>query len=157
MRLARTPRLTPTKNGFRALERYILELQRSDRLGDRALYTYELSFRFRLPDGSFVEADPIAGVVRSPSETDTFRKVGESSAHAWRYALRSDIQKAMFRIMDDNGFTRDSESVRKQLSNMTREEVRDAFRRIKRQHSFTFKVTIYRAIGQGGPVDDDQD
>ena len=147
--LGKTPRLTPTKNGFRALERYILALQRSDRRGDRALYGYDIRLRFRLPDGTFFEPDPISGVVRAPSETDTFRKKGESSAHAWRYALRSDIQKALFRLMDQGGISGDSESIRRRLDSMTKEEVRDAFRRIKSQHSFTFSVTFYRGIPQG--------
>lgn len=148
--LGSTRRLTPTRAGFRALDSFLLELQRRSRRDERELYRFELDFRYRGPDGKMVSVETRGrAIVPTLDMVKQHKKPGESIPQAWRRMLEHDIRRAIFREIDSVehlGGAGRSEAIRRDMEKKSKKQVAAALRKFKKDRSFTFSVTMYRVF-----------
>lgn len=146
IQILRTPWLTATRQGFTALERYIRTVERMSRRSERDFLTFDLYLKFRIPDGSEVQAEPVTNnVIRTLQDVRGLVKKGETLPHAWRYHLRHDIQGAMWRIFDDSPVA-SADAYRKFQSDPQAEpeaEMRKKLQAIKKSMGFRFRIAFH--------------
>ena len=143
-----TRRLTPTRQGFSALDGLLLQLQRSYGAGDVASYTFDMQVRFKGPDGTYVTAEfPRIGV---PRVVDVRRrkKKGESDAAAFRRIVEFELRKAMFRAVEhQGGIGRGGyQQMLATVKGQSKTDVRKALQSFKDQRSLTFRLAVKRVF-----------
>lgn len=160
VRIGATRRLTPTRAGFRALDAFLLSVQRGSRKGSRELYSYDLQIRHRGPNGKLVDLAPFTGnVFPLPSEVRSRRRKGETAAATYRRLVETAIKSAIFRQADENRniFGNTNEVIarleraakRRGRKKPDAQRVREAFRAFRSKRSLTFKIAINRVIPGG--------
>lgn len=155
VRLGGTRRLTPTKAGFRALKRELLGVQRSvTKKGAKAkAYAFQLSIRYRGPDGRFKKLERIEGTFPLKKSVRARRRKGESEAQAFERITEDRIKGAVFRAIDRNeGVAAYPDFVKRALASGNRERITKAMRSFKKRRGVTFKVDIERHVTTGEAV-----
>jgi len=146
IRVGKTRQLTPTRQGFRALDGVLKEVQRGRRKKEREAFTFRLSLRYRGPDGRFRKRD-IATEAGFPRLKDVRRRrrKGESEAAAFRRIAELEIKKAIFRAVDNQKDVRgNSDQLRSRMKGASVQTARRAMRKFKEARGLTFSVEINR-------------
>lgn len=150
--LGRTRKLTPTKAGFRALRRELAGARKvvTKRGAKPKAYTFQLSIRYRGPDGRFKKLDRVEGVFPLKRSLTARKKRGESVEAAFERVTEQRIKAAVFRAIDRaEGVAQYPEHVRRALASGDRERITRAMRAFKKRRGVSFQVEIERHVTPG--------
>jgi len=152
IRVGQTRRITPTKAGFRALDRMVSEVTRAQRVRKRAAaFTVNLKIRLRGPDGRYVSLPPLEGIgLPLSAEVAARRRKGESDAAAFKRLSEETLRRAVFRQADimfgDYRQTRAGRTWESARLAGDWKKARRALKRIKAQRDLTFQVELVRQV-----------
>jgi hypothetical protein len=148
--LGATRRLTPTRAGFRALDKTLLAIQRTQRGKRKAdLFTFDLQLRYRDSDGNIVTVPPAADLIMPrAADVKRRRKKGESMAAAFRRLVEQEIKAAAFRAARDSPDIADVsdqyESLVTALQAGDSAEAKRLMREMRQARQLTFQITVKR-------------
>jgi hypothetical protein len=141
--IGKTAWLTPTSAGFRALDSFLLERQRSSKKRERDAFSFEIELRYRGPDGKIEPRRVISGGFPRLTEARRRRKRGESEAAAFRRLTELSIKKAIFRAVEGERDIRgNSDSMKRSIKGKSTKAARAAIRRFKSERALTFRVGV---------------
>ncbi len=147
--LGATRRLTPTRAGFRALDKTLLAIQRSGRKGKRDLFTFDLSLHYRDSDGKLVKVPPARDLIMPRlQDVKRRRKKGESLAAAFRRLVEQEIKAAAFRAARDSPDIADVSDQYEQLVTALQagdsQQAKALMREMRQARGLTFQLTVKR-------------
>lgn len=155
-------KVTPTKAGFRALDRLVTDVFRSHKVRQRpAAFTATLKIRLRGPDGKFVALPPMIDIgLPLPAQVEASRKKGESAAHAFKRLSEDTLRRAVFRQADlmfgDYKETRDGKTWERATAAGDWKKARRALARIKKRRDLSFGVEFTRHVTGADDAEEDE-
>jgi len=144
-----TRRLTPTRRGFRALDDTLMAIQRSYGTKQAALFTFDLSLRYRNARGQFVKPPTLRGVTFPRlQEVRRQRRRGESMASAFRRVVETQVKAATFRAAQSAGdiamISDLYDKANQHLERGNAKAAARAFKRIRKLRQLTVRLTVKR-------------
>lgn len=144
IKLGTTRYLTPTRAGFRALDKSLLAVQRASKKKGAAFHL-NLTIRFRDTRGRFVKVQ--AQGVGVPRLKDIRPRKGETRASAFRTAVEQQVMSAVFRrISAETVGYKQRVDVSGPVKRRSAVQVKKELQRIKRTRQATFKVEVVRDV-----------
>jgi hypothetical protein len=136
--------LTPTRQGFRALDSFLLERQRGSRKRDREAFTFEIETRARGPSGKIERLPVVRGGFPRLQEARRRKKRGETEAAAVRRITETEIKKAIFRAADASKDVRgNSDELKRRIHGKSASAVKAAVRKFKSDRALSFRVRVF--------------
>jgi len=156
--IGKTRRLTPTRQGFRALDKLLLEIQRAHGTEGASAFTFDLQLRYRDKRGRFVNPPKVKGaLLPRMADVRRRRKKGESMAGAFRRLVETEIKAATFRAAQDapgivdvgeryEKAMRLLEIARESDSKRAWQRVRKVMRELKAARALTLQLSITKVM-----------
>lgn len=151
IKLGKTRYVTPTRAGFRALDKTLLGVQKAQRRKGAAFHL-NLTIRFRDTRGKFVKVQ--AQGVGVPRLKDIRPRKGETRASAFRTAVEQQVMSAVFRRISAEtiGYKERRQEAGARPTKRSAAQVRKELQRIKRTRQATFKVEVVRDVTPSKPT-----